>query len=103
LCQNTNTNYDLKKIRLEKKGTVVWPAMFFKPPEKIKIPPNFGGNWDYNISRRIVLGSIFFQNTPPENNMEPVPAKIWQELGLHYFPADCFGVDFFSGRIFFWL
>ncbi len=33
-CQNTNTNYDPKKLRPEKNGTVVWPAMFFKPPEK---------------------------------------------------------------------
>jgi hypothetical protein len=24
-----------KKLRQEKKGTVVWPAMFFEPPEKI--------------------------------------------------------------------
>jgi hypothetical protein len=28
----TRKNYDLKK-----KGTVVWPAIFFKPPEKIMI------------------------------------------------------------------
>ncbi len=34
-CQNTNTDYDPKKIRPEKKGTVVGPAMFFKPPAKI--------------------------------------------------------------------
>jgi hypothetical protein len=32
LCRNTNTNYDPKKLRPEKKGTVIWPAMFFKPP-----------------------------------------------------------------------
>jgi hypothetical protein len=23
------------------------------------------------------------------------PAKFWQELGQHYFPADCFGIDCF--------
>jgi hypothetical protein len=34
-CQITNTNYDPKKLRPEKKGTVIWPAMFFKSPEKI--------------------------------------------------------------------
>ncbi len=28
-------DYDLKKLQPEKKGTVVWPAMFFEPPEKI--------------------------------------------------------------------
>ena len=27
--------------------------------------------------------------------MEPVPAKFWWELGLHYFPVDCFGIVFF--------
>jgi hypothetical protein len=42
------------------------------------------------------LGLIFFfLNNPPENNMEPVPAKFWQELGLHYVPVDCFGINFF--------
>jgi hypothetical protein len=51
----------LEKITTGKnKVQVVWPAMFFEPPEKYKIPPNFGGNWDYIIFRRIVLGSIFF-------------------------------------------
>jgi hypothetical protein len=34
-----NTNYDPKKLRPEKKGTVIWPAMFFEPPEKITTPP----------------------------------------------------------------
>jgi hypothetical protein len=29
-------DYVLKKLRPEKKGTVVWPAMFFEPPEKIR-------------------------------------------------------------------
>jgi hypothetical protein len=38
---------------------------------------------------------FFFQNNPPENNIEAVPAKFWQELGLQYFPADCFGFNFF--------
>jgi hypothetical protein len=33
-CQNTNANYDPKKLRPEKKGTVVWPVMFFEPPKK---------------------------------------------------------------------
>jgi hypothetical protein len=23
-------------------------------------------------------------------------SEIWQELALHYFPADCFGIDFFQ-------
>ncbi len=36
LCQNTNTNYDPKKLRPEKKGTVVWPAMFFNYNPKKK-------------------------------------------------------------------
>jgi hypothetical protein len=22
-------------------------------------------------------------------------SEIWQKLALHYFPADCFGIDFF--------
>ncbi len=35
----------------------------------------FGGNWHHIIFRRIVLEA----------------AQIWQELALHYFPADCFG------------
>jgi hypothetical protein len=34
-CQNTNTNYNPKKLRPEKKDTVVWPAMFFELPEKL--------------------------------------------------------------------
>ncbi len=59
-CQNTNTNYDPKKIRPEKKGTVIWLAMFFEPPEKITIPPNFGGNWDYIIFRRFFWERFFF-------------------------------------------
>jgi hypothetical protein len=99
---NTNTNYDPKKLRPEKKGTVVWPAMFFEPPEKITILPNFGGNWGYIIFRRIVLGSIFFFKTiHRKNNLEPVPAKFWRELGLHYFPADYFGIDFFFPAVIF--
>jgi hypothetical protein len=31
------------------------------------------------------------KNTPPENNVVPVPAKIWRELAQYYFLADCFG------------
>ncbi len=30
-----NTNYDPNKIWPEKKSAVIWPAMFFEPPEKI--------------------------------------------------------------------
>ena len=41
-CQNMNTNYDPKKTTTGKKGTVVWPAMFFEPPEKIMTPPKKG-------------------------------------------------------------
>ncbi len=34
LCQNTNTITTQKNYDPKKKGTVIWPAMFFKPPEK---------------------------------------------------------------------
>ncbi len=27
--------------------------------------------------------------------MEAVPTEFWWELGLHYFPVDCFGIDFY--------
>jgi hypothetical protein len=37
--------------------------MFFEPPEKFTIPPNFGGSCDYIIFWRIVLGLIFFFKT----------------------------------------
>jgi hypothetical protein len=30
------------------------------------------------------------QNNPPENNVVPVPTKIWRELAPYYFSADCF-------------
>jgi hypothetical protein len=61
---DTNTNYGTwKNYDLKKKIQVLWPAMFFEPPEKIMILQNFGGNWDYIIFRRIVLGSIFFFKT----------------------------------------
>ncbi len=53
LCQNTNTNYDPKKLRLEKKDTGCLAGYVVKPPEKITIPPNFGGNWDYIIFQRL--------------------------------------------------
>jgi hypothetical protein len=33
----------------------------------------------------------------PENNVEPVPTKTWQELALHYFWAECFGGSQFGG------
>jgi hypothetical protein len=65
------------KITTKKKGTVVWPAMFFGgfklQPEKITAGKK-------NQS----------QNNPPENNVVPVPAKIWRELAPYYFLADCF-------------
>ncbi len=34
-CQNTNTNYNPKKLWPKKKDTVVWPAMIFKLGEKL--------------------------------------------------------------------
>jgi hypothetical protein len=55
------------------KGTVVWPAMFF---------------WRVQITtRKITTGKKNrSQNNPPENNVVPVPAKIWRELAPNYWP-----------------
>ncbi len=33
--------------------------------------------------------------------MDSRSSQIWRELALHYFPADCFGINFFRLQIFF--
>ncbi len=32
---------------------------------------------------------------PPKQSAKKIMWKIWRELVSHYFPADCFGIDFF--------
>jgi hypothetical protein len=38
----------------------------------------------------ITTGKKRSQNNPPENNVVPVPTKIWRELAPYHFTADCF-------------
>ncbi len=66
------------KITTGKKGTVVWPAMFFGG---FKLQP-----------KKITTGrkKNQSQNNPPEIYVVLVPAKIWRELAPYYFTVDCF-------------
>jgi hypothetical protein len=34
--------------------------------------------------------------------MDSTLSEIWRELALHYFPADCFGINFSLLKNFFW-
>ena len=63
-CQNTNTKYNPKKLRPEKKGTVIWPAMFFEPLEKITTGKK-GSKYEHHQShfnlRNFLLGFFILQ------------------------------------------
>ena len=81
-----------KKTRYRSSGRLC----FSNHRKKITILPNFWAVTGTTLFSGGLFWDFFsFQNNPPENNMEPVPAKFWRELGLHYLPADCFGIKFF--------
>jgi hypothetical protein len=88
-----------EKITTGKKGTSHLAGYVFQTTGKNYDPAKFWRELGLHFFPADCFGiDFFFQNNPPENNMEPVHAKFWRELGLHYFPADCIGIFIF----FFW-
>ncbi len=66
----TGKYYDLKKK--------IDPKTIHRNIMQSQFLPKFGGNWLHIIFRRIVQKKKNqSQNNPPENNVVPVPAKIW--------------------------
>ncbi len=89
-CQNTNTNYyNPKKLRPEKKGTVVWPAMFFEPPEKLRPEKKKvqSSDWATDISQitvcrvKIRTHQLWMEKLWPEKKYDTV---VWLSVVSKY-------------------